>query len=757
MVLPAQFELSLELTNIIKLTSQAVSTFGSLALVDAIKKAGSDCLTEVRMASFLGRHRVDPIIQVHFREKVAKSNQSVMSRYVDIILESGAGPTVQEALKNPALFSMVVQLSALSFSHQDEALAFAITEAMERMVREVGGQAGIVPEYMSLLGTIRACQQQTVAFRWLPLYEAIEYKLRRALRDRTIGTESIEGAVKATKIDQSGESIDNRVLPFSALQALLMWLHSLQSLPKNRFLHLRCKTGISTIVLWCHHILSIQLTVKLDDVEVRFGDDSSNNILVEATSNEESEAIVMDPLDQNHPLFTMRSDPTDSVPMVSENRVEAFGYGRKVLELARTCEDDIKYCSHWIIAQTLAIVSKCRANTYIEERLKAQFPSEDRILQAGEFFFGLEQMDTDVVKAYIGTEPVTKKFMKQPKCSALMAMVIIFARIHEQDLESCLTMPLSLSVFHSLRTNDATFRDFVDSQDDVTILDLSTSFRIFSQLLRGPVLDLDYTRSAVLISAWGWSVYFDCMDFKDPQDIPVTTFRVMCGVPTRGGLRRNRIIDGPNMGRPATLRRKLVNKDPQIFLSPGISTASRNAASIGHSSDAFQITLTFEWTSESLGRKKKYCIGFRDMQESCMAVHKLPTCQCGPNQTDIVDWIGALYELQGVQKFGLSAEDFFWEIKYPEEASKESSRSERIYSKYTQILTSRSPSHFETINAIWIFHVSDSPAARWLQLDEICKSYNGSFQKVLRGRDTCFECSTRLSNFGKEKPILLLI
>ncbi|KAL2038949.1 hypothetical protein N7G274_008289 [Stereocaulon virgatum] len=116
MVLLAQLQLSLELTNIVNPVSQAVSALGSLALVDAIRKSGSNAITETKLASWIGRHRVDPIIKTHLREAVSKADQSVISRYIDIILESGSGLTVQESFKDPDLSSMVIQLSALAFS-----------------------------------------------------------------------------------------------------------------------------------------------------------------------------------------------------------------------------------------------------------------------------------------------------------------------------------------------------------------------------------------------------------------------------------------------------------------------------------------------------------------------------------------------------------------------------------------------------------------------------------------------------------------
>ena len=71
MPISTQFELGLELTNVFNPISQAISALGSLAIVDAIKKSGSDVVTELKLASLIGRHRIDPIIAFHFREAVS--------------------------------------------------------------------------------------------------------------------------------------------------------------------------------------------------------------------------------------------------------------------------------------------------------------------------------------------------------------------------------------------------------------------------------------------------------------------------------------------------------------------------------------------------------------------------------------------------------------------------------------------------------------------------------------------------------------
>ena len=240
MVLPARFQLGLELTNIVNPISQAVSAVGSLALMDAIHRSGADVITEMSLASFIGRHLIDPTMKFHFREAAVKSDRSVMSRYLDIVLESGSGPTVQEAIKNPALFSMVVQLSALAFAHEDESLANAIVLVMQTIVQKLGADDGIIPDHVALLGTLRACQRQTAGFRWASVYEAVEYRIQKTFTNEW--SPQLRGG-KRRKLDPSSitdaPGIGTRCLPFPVLQALLMWLHSVQESPEHRLLHLR--------------------------------------------------------------------------------------------------------------------------------------------------------------------------------------------------------------------------------------------------------------------------------------------------------------------------------------------------------------------------------------------------------------------------------------------------------------------------------------------------------------------------------------
>ena len=314
MPIPAQFQLGLELTNIVNPLSQAISTVGSLAVIDAVKKAGSDTITELKLASLIGRHRIDVVMKWHFKEQVAKSDQSIISRYLDIVLESGAGPTVREAVKNPALFSMVIQLSALAFSHEEESLANAIVEAIERIVKESGKDLDMVPDYVSLLGTIRACREQTATFSWAPIFEAVEWKLWRA--------------TSTADEEEWTFPLRNRNLDFPVLQSFIMWINSLQSFPEHRMLHLRCRDGVSTVVVWSHHILGLTVTVAQGKNQTPFGKGPSS-IFIECNVDEPG-ACLMDPSAPYEPLFNLVNDHQDP-PISHDARCRAYGYGKRLI------------------------------------------------------------------------------------------------------------------------------------------------------------------------------------------------------------------------------------------------------------------------------------------------------------------------------------------------------------------------------------------------------------------------------------------
>ena len=725
MVLPAQFQLGLELTNIVNPISQAMSALGSLAVMDAIKKSGSDFITETKLANLIGRHRIDPAIKFHFREIVAKSDQSVISRYMDIVLESGSGPTVQEALKNPALFSMVIQLSGLAFAHENESLTNALVEAMEKIAQESKSDMSIVPDYVSLLGTLRACQQQTAAFQWASLYEATEEKIRKVLASHDNRSSKKMGATYSATAFRPLEMYEEyeqcRALPIAVLQGLLMWLQSLQSFPEHRLLHVICSTGLSTVVVWCHYILGLSIMINIQEIEIRFGDEPHNLVVVHSP-DQNAGVSLMDPLDILEPLFTLQSDQ-HSIGMSYDHRAEACGYGTKFLQYAKVPEWEqaqlaqsvksltFEVCEHLV---TWDMVSDADLESVID--IGPRYPSRSRLLSAYRFLFSDESATMPRPEPIATLHPV-----KDPIVQALVAIVITFARVSADDLTKCKEMPLAVNILPSIRNKNSAMLTHVNNEG---YFDLLESFELLSLLLLGHNWYNDYNKPTILFSAWGWSAFLDSIDDIDPFDVSINTLRVLRGVPSRQGIRKNRIIDGPSRAVAPDMRSSLP-KALIIALAAGIGTAEKGVILVGHHNDAFLVTQQFTCRNRP---QSPYRYGFRAMAEWSIRSRRLPPCHCfnskreQPSVTKLeaidkmikeeVGLIQCIHPTQGLALPPLELERVFWATDC---------------------------NHLFT-------YVSDNPAARWLQLATLYGGYENDLKTqpvVLAGRDTCVACAIR--------------
>lgn len=737
MPVPVHFELGLELTNIVNPIGKALTKLGSLALMDAIQKSGSDFITEVKLANLIGRHRIDPVIEFHFREMVAKSDQSLISRYLGIIMESGSGPTVQEALKNPPLFSMVIQLSGLAFAHQDEPLANAIVDAIEKIVQESNGDLGIVPDYVSLLGTIRACQQQTAAFRWAYLYDAVEDKIHEAL--------------DGLRNQFSNPQFKDRSLPVAVLQGLLMWLQSLQSFPEHRLLHLRCDTGISTVVVWCHHILGLSLMITIKGAEIRFGD-APYNVVVEESQNQKASHSLMDPQDPQEPLFTLQNDE-NSTGTSYEHRAEAYGYGAKYLQNAKLSSQEVQRGAQWVISHSVKICGAPPASNFDAHVFNPRYIDEDRLLTAGRFLFALDQVITAPSdnSADMGEFiPGSQGEMSNSQWLALVFIVITFARIREDDLVKCKEMPLSLDKLPMLPAS--LYRGVGRKDEDP--MDLLESFGVLSYLLLDRRMSNElYISPAVLLSAWGWSIYLDSMDSDDPFDVPVDTLRVLRGVPSRRGFRRTRIIDGPQKILMPRALRSLSNSSLRVYFPPGVSRAKKGFTHVGHLADAFQVTQQF--TYHPLHGSPTYTYGFRQMTEWSVRSSRLSPCQCDKPQSEYFT-LTPEHTASSASKIALI--DKLLELK------------DSPVDRATLPDATNDPSQFSDLERVfatkdrkrYFVYVSDNPAARWLQLDTLyqyCEDPEdraADYYVALGGQNTCPECAVRNSELLPPNVVCLL-
>ena len=765
------FQIGLEITNLLAPLGNTLGRLCNLALVDALKRSGSDIITETKLAALLGRHRIDPTLKAHFKTSVSSSSELIISRYIDIALQSGAGPTVQEALKDDevALFSMIVQLSLLSFACSDQNLAYAISTAVESLLDSQGYPMERAPDYVSLSGTIRVCRQQTAAFRWNYHYEAVEHKIRESLVSETQPTRLKNGSRKKRKLDHwdvlDSNYFMDRSIPYHALKALIMWIHSIQNFPEERHLHIQCSTGLSTIIIWCHYVLGLSVTVWIANREITFGEGTSE-ITIQAVHPKEDTSVLYDAKDRSEALFSL-SPSVDDPPIESEFRIEAFGFARKYLERRVDDEASIKDFAYYIT--NIALLHLEGQQKTAEDSFPGfqhDLPSQDDVFRAARFLFAAdisaEGMHNDCTSLSRTVRTKLRPALGYAGDSSFVILLEAFSRLH--DIMECQNLPLSLYEFRDLVV------DSQRSKPTYVFTSLAKSFDVLSRLIIGESFGFsrdDIDRS-VLISAWGWSLFLGCFNAVDPCDVDATYFYARPGVPTRRGVRKTRIVDAlTRQGRViiASRKGKIIDKDAGVTFFEGISTAGRDRILIGNVDErTFSVAQSFEWTPLNSKVECTYRLGLREMLELRIQAAMLGACDCDESAEmfslspgDNVGYFDAGL-LWGRFVFGLPEFDRILPVLY-QQIGKDNKVDESVLrSNISQPITYVSnnkrvppgcllPSPVvekrQKPEDIWCYNVTRNEAARWLQLSDFLTISTQEVTKpasfVLVHRKCCYQ------------------
>ena len=763
----AQFQLGFELTNILNPATQAVSAISSIAIVDAVRKAGSDVLTEVKLASFLGKNRIDSILEAHFRQAVAKTERNLISRYIEIVLESGAGPTVQNALKDTALFSMVVQMSLLCSVHEHQMFANAMVEAIERIVRDFKGNPQAIPDYPTLLGTMRVIQRETVAFQWSALFDSVERTVRNSLSKANPHPKPLAKKRKLNKspcLNLERDSVKDRGLSFPVLQALLLALESLQHFPQERQIFIECGTGICTLVVWCFHVLGLSVKVCIEDREVTFGD-GPFNVLIEEIFTMRSSVSLIIPFSQDEPLFILSSSERDP-KFGPELRAKILGFGQAALKEVGVQPRDIIRACYSVIAGALATLNRgcsCKTSSWFKinlpeiheahcNRTPRRFPGKSRILAAARMLFELHEVDEALLKV----ECIQAKSKRQKACAQLVPLLLSVSRVRHQDLEQCADVPFSIKVFKTRLNSETSNSGLLDME----FPNITESFEILAHYLLGQRYSDCFIEKALLVSECGWSIFFDAIDATDPSDVSICDLRMLAGVPSVEDASKNRIVkdrvlDGPtelsfSHSDSTILKADWSSKSSSVNFFPGVSTAKRGNSLIGfRDNDAFLATQSFTWNFKGT-EAKTHILGFREMLELCKDSLWLSPCDCD-------DKTAKLVFLKSDQHL--------------------TTRGSIVYKSLPKAMKDLEDSNPECAicffpnagqctkgdDATWIFYVTNNPAARWLQMDDMAR--NTEFwgetdpHLFIRDNETCMLCAykffTESDNQQSDSLVLL--
>jgi hypothetical protein len=138
------------------------------------------------------------------------------------------------------------------------------------------------------------------------------------------------------------------------------------------------------------------------------------------------------------------------------------------------------------------------------------------------------------------------------------------------DRQRCEEAPLSLYAFRDFKKDDhgisRSGNSFAGPLPNILL-----SYDLLARLLLGSRHSTGFMESSCLVSAYGWSLFFDIFDAADPADITTGLLHLAMGVPTRTDCRKDRIIDGPTNFRGTSTKGVVLNsKCPRIEFWPGV-------------------------------------------------------------------------------------------------------------------------------------------------------------------------------------------
>ena len=580
----SQFQLSLELTNLIPFGARDIVNFAR-----ALQRSGSDLVAEHDLVQIFGRNRLEERFESTFKTVVRDSSQhSLVSQALDIVLEAGAGPSLQRALKDREHFATIVQLSMLTWVHNRSALASALITAMRRRVQgaPVEDKISSIPGETALLGFLKSCEEQTGAFPWQRWFDGVRVKL------------GIQG--------RESEEVLNAVVPVCLLQGLLDMLTAVQSFPDDRMVFIKTYRGLVTIVVWANCLLGLTVSVHTKDGTISFGDGNAT-VIIDATDTSDHSNICL--FDASNELILEITDTEEFETIESEIKHLAKGYGTRILTRATKDMTVVRHIAHFCSAIALQISRRLQVvhspgmilgppRVQALESLKPlphtaskspeykhpigkrcpkqhELPTTNEIIlrTAESFLFDGLQIDRDLVGEYISTVSEANSAERgsfprminafldiEPDIPLRLALVMLaFSTI--TDLHQCELWRLgTLGTLDNARITK--YLSPCWTGEETIPLTHDDWYQVLGSLMLGSRCwsAPEIITHSSLIRNWGWTMWMSSFgEYRDPLAITPGVLTVRPGVPSIHGERRHSVTDGPNEGpsgaycRPSTM------------------------------------------------------------------------------------------------------------------------------------------------------------------------------------------------------------
>lgn len=709
--------------------------------------SGSDIVVEEDLAKVFGRSRISLALSSSFKTVVTRSTSSVplMER---IMLQGGPGPTVIRAFQPQELpyFATVVQLSLLVWTFDAHYLATALTNALRNRLEGAPSSSVLQtsPDRQSILGVLHACEAQTSAFNWSMILNAVS---------KTLGY-----TVDKAPID----------FPTFVLQGLLDMLPSVQKWPSERLIHIRIPvgenldSGISTLVVWAHHVLDLTVLVRLRDKYegptriIRFGDSDSEQVLIEEVSADDEASIVLLDSEREH-LLTVKAEPeADDGLIGSVRRVPAKGWGNALLwdylghlqgfqKRSKAIVEELQTITStfaFIVAKHLVKDDSDRYDGHDHATKSKQIPhtvDEDRLLQASRFLFDNPHIIREEITVSVGCyrsqaldeclpRPATLKaawranveakdqsFVSRDEWAQVCGVtkrlcVILLALAHIVDLEDFEDLKFTGLAFGNISDHIlAQQLEDWNGKDSLRIPDEAWLQALAIPLLghRNHLTDLPWSK-VCLISDRRWSAWISTFGDLDPAFTNACSVRLGRGSPCRNGVWKTGIWDS----QAEFLDFK---SDPERAEACG-QTASLHCAEkvtmespyCGEGGDMFVVCARLRLHKAVPNQKPIQRVGYKSLQKYLWWARVSEPCHHGSRMREDVELAVGCATIAG---FGNYLEDI----------------SERIIIYLTA----------HNVGARWLALAT----VPWLTMTGCEEEEPDTRQILLRGNDCCFQCA----------------
>ena len=217
------------------------------------------------------------------------------------------------------IFPVVIRFNTIYKVHAKDSLASAFAKFFEKQSEEAppGPLVRAVPSEEGICNVLRACEEQTSAFAWSDLLDAVALRIS-ILRENMVDC-----------------------IPATIFRGLLLMLPLVQRFPEEYEAMIQIDgSGLCALVVWMHHVLGMTVLVKALADKVRggfpiedvvFGDEEPQVTIEVGICYAYDEQITLFKCSSKEVLFQLKPDVDDD-QITSCRTTSLKSYGKKQLE-----------------------------------------------------------------------------------------------------------------------------------------------------------------------------------------------------------------------------------------------------------------------------------------------------------------------------------------------------------------------------------------------------------------------------------------